>query len=393
MDKVILHIDMNNFYASIETLFHPEYKNVPMAVAGNPKNRHGIILAKNPIAKEFGIKTAETVFQAQRKCPNLVLLPPHFEHYHAFSQSAKNIYLDYTDQVESFGLDECWLDVTGSLKIFESGEYIAETIRNRVKNELGLTVSIGLSFNKTFAKLGSDYNKYDAITVFSKDTFKNTVWKLPITDLLFVGKHTAERLHKIGIYTIGDMAQSDLMKIQKTFGKMGAMLWKNANGLDSDTVSPISAPTTVKTIGNSMTLAADIWQIQDVRKNFLSLAETVSARLRHHDQKCREVQISIRTSEFTDIQRQCRIEPSASDSYTLFRTAMKLYEKERKNLTIRGLGLRAGHLESTNERQTSLFMDNLGDNRQDLLESAVDSLRDKYGTASVKKAIFLENTD
>ena len=203
VDRVILHIDMNNFYASVETLYDPSLKDIPMAVGGDKERRHGIVLAKNMLAKAKGVKTAEALWEAERKCPGIKFVPPHFERYAKYSRLAKEIYMQYTDMVESFGLDECWLDVTGSRRLFGSGREIAEEIRARVKDELGLTVSIGVSFNKIFAKLGSDYKKPDAVTEFTRENFKELVWPLPAADLLFVGKSTQEALRKYGIYTIG----------------------------------------------------------------------------------------------------------------------------------------------------------------------------------------------
>lgn len=209
VDRVILHIDMNNFYASVETLYDPSLKDIPMAVGGDKERRHGIVLAKNMLAKAKGVKTAEALWEAERKCPGIKFVPPHFERYAKYSRLAKEIYMQYTDMVESFGLDECWLDVTGSRRLFGSGREIAEEIRARVKDELGLTVSIGVSFNKIFAKLGSDYKKPDAVTEFTRENFKELVWPLPAADLLFVGKSMQEALRKYGIYTIGDAAKAD----------------------------------------------------------------------------------------------------------------------------------------------------------------------------------------
>ena len=221
MENGILHVDMNNFYASVETLFAPQYKDVPMAVAGDKESRHGIILAKNMLAKSMGVQTAEPIWQAKRKCPNLQLVPPHRERYLQYSRMAQEIYYRFTDQVEAFSLDECWLDVYGSERLFGDGEQIAQQIRRAVKEELGLTVSIGVSYNKVFAKLGSDYKKPDAVTVFGREQMESVIWKLPAQALLFVGPHTEKTLEKFGIHTIGDIARMELPAMRRMLGKTG----------------------------------------------------------------------------------------------------------------------------------------------------------------------------
>ena len=236
MERVILHCDCNNFFASVETLLNPSYRGIPMAVCGSQEDRHGIVLAKNEEAKKYGIKTAETVFSAKKKCPYLVIASPHYDEYEKYSMKLNAIYGEYTDKVEPFGIDESWLDVTASRRLFGTGEEIAELIRQRVKNEIGVTVSIGVSFNKVFAKLGSDYKKPDAITAISKENFRQIVFPLPVSDLLFVGKKTTEELEKIGIRTIGDLASTSKDMLRYKLGKMGDMLYDYANGLDSSPV-------------------------------------------------------------------------------------------------------------------------------------------------------------
>ena len=248
MKNGILHVDMNNFYASVETLYAPQYRNVPMAVAGDRESRHGIILAKNMLAKQCGVKTAEPIWQAKRKCPELRLVPPHHERYSHFSRLAKEIYCEYTDLVESFSLDECWLDVYGSERLFGDGEEIAQQLRRRIKMELGLTVSIGVSFNKVFAKLGSDYKKPDAVTVFGRDKMESVIWKLPCETLLFVGPHTEKTLKKFGIRTIGDIARMELSAMRSMLGRIGETLWIYANGLDQTPVCPADGGEPAKSI-------------------------------------------------------------------------------------------------------------------------------------------------
>lgn len=393
MENGILHIDMNNFFASVECLYQPELKEVPMAVAGDEETRRGIILAKNMKAKELGIKTAETIGSAKQKCPDLVLVPPHFERYREYSYKAKELYNSYTDKVESFGLDECWLDVRGSERLFGNGEHIAHEIRVRVKRELGLTVSVGVSFNKVFAKLGSDYKKPDAVTVFSKEDFKDVVWKLPAGDMLYVGPKMAKTLGKFGIHTIGDIAQTDILMLKRRFGKAGEQIWLMANGMDTSAVDSAEHHTEAKSIGNSSTLPRNINSEEDIRTAFLDLSELVASRLRRGKKKCSEVQISVRTPDFEDIQRQCKISP-ADDSQTIYETAVKLYmelmKSENRSYVIRGLGVRAGDLINSEVLQYSLFEEDNDRERWSKLESTVDEIKDKYGKKSVKRALMCE---
>ena len=229
-DRTILHSDLNSFYASVEIRNNPTLADKPVAVGGDEQARHGIVLAANPLAKQYGIRTAETLWSARRKCPDLVIVPTHFDEYHRFSQAVRQIYLDYTSQIEPMSLDEAFLDVTGSRELFGDGETIAQTIRTRVKEELGLTVSIGISFNKIFAKLGSDYKKPDAVTIFSRKNYRELVWPQPVGNLLYVGKATAAKLAGIGIHTIGELAAADPAALQMLLGRMGPTLHDYANG-------------------------------------------------------------------------------------------------------------------------------------------------------------------
>lgn len=390
MENGILHVDMNNFYASVECLFAPEYRDVPMAVAGDEKSRHGIILAKNMLAKEKGVKTAEPIWQARKKCPGLQILPPHHERYAEYSRLAKEIYGRYTDRVESFSLDECWLDVYGSEKLFGDGEQIANRIRNQVKEELGLTVSIGVSYNKVFAKLGSDYKKPDAVTVFGKEEMKSIIWQMPCEALLFVGPQTSRTLQKFGLHTIGDIARMAPTAMQQMLGRVGDTLWKYANGLDDSPVTPIGGEAEVKTIGNSTTLPRDITTESEIRCVLLDLAETVAARLRKHGVKAGEVQITVRSANFEEYQRQRRLSPPVCDSQSLYRAALELYHAENKRWAIRLLGIRAGHLVDAGEAQLSLFAQQDGTERREKLESTVDALRSRFGRDSVGRAMGMD---
>lgn len=258
MERTILHCDCNNFYASIECLYNPSIRDLAVAVCGNVENRHGIVLAKNYIAKSAGVQTGEAIWQAKQKCPNLVVVPPSYDKYLRFSKMAREIYYEYTNQVDSFGLDECWLDVTGSTRLFGSGLDIANQIRNQVKEELGITISVGVSFNKIFAKLGCDMKKPDAVTIISKEKYKEVAWALPASDLLYVGRRTAKVLRSFGIQTIGDLAKTPPEFLHHKFGKNGLKLWNFANGYDQSPVRDIESIHLIKSVGNSTTTPHDL---------------------------------------------------------------------------------------------------------------------------------------
>ncbi len=390
MENGILHVDMNNFYASVETLYHPEYRNVPMAVAGDKESRHGIILAKNMLAKEKGVKTAEPIWQARRKCPGLVLAAPHHERYAHFSRLAREIYCQYTDLVEPFSLDECWLDVYGSQRLFGDGEHIAQLIRNRVKQELGLTVSIGVSFNKVFAKLGSDYKKPDAVTVFGREQMESVIWKLPCDAMLFVGPHTEKTLKKFGLHTIGDIAKMELTTMRSMLGRTGETLWIYANGLDNSPVRPAGEHDAAKSIGHSVTLAHDVTTEEEVKKTLLTLSESVASSLRADGVKAGEIQLTVRNGDFEEFQRQCRIDPPVCDSQSIYRAALNLYRRENKRWAVRLLGVRAGKLTEAGGGQISLFEGTDGRERREKLETAVDGLRERFGRESVSRAMTIQ---
>jgi len=303
-ERVILHCDMNNFYASVEAFYDPALREVPMAVGGDPEQRHGIVLAKNYIAKKYGVITGEALWQAKRKCPDIIFIYPHYDRYLKFSRLANALYEQYTDQVEPFGLDESWLDVTGSVHLFGSGREIANTLRQRIKEELGITASIGVSYNKIFSKLASDMKKPDATTEISTDNFKETVWPLPVSELLYIGSATKKKLHGYGIHTIGQLAKTDCRTLEYWFGKIGVMLWSFANGIDNSTVSNIAAKSLIKSIGNSTTTPRDLVTDDDIKITIYMLAESVAARLREHGFLCRTVQLSVRDNQLFVLERQ-----------------------------------------------------------------------------------------
>ena len=293
MERVILHSDLNAFYASVECLDHPELQGKPVAVCGDPAARHGIVLAKNQIAKTKGVQTGQAIWQAKMQCRDLVVMAPHYDRYLELSSAVRDIYISYTDQVEPFGLDECWLDVGGSASLFGDGKSIADDIRNRVKRELGLTVSVGVSFNKIFAKLGSDYKKPDATTVISKENYRSLVWSLPVSDLLYVGPATTKKLRRFDVNTIGDLAQSKQEFLHAILGKVGIMLWRFANGKDSSGVSTYYSIPPIKTIGISTTAPRDLVSEDDIKITLYALCESVAARLREQRSLCTTIQIGI----------------------------------------------------------------------------------------------------
>ena len=394
MDRVILHCDLNSFYASVELLDHPELKKLPVAVCGDPSSRHGIILAKNDPAKGFGVRTAETIWQARKKCPELILLPPHHRLYREYSRKVNAIYDEYTDLVEPFGIDESWLDVTNTLHLFGmDGAALADTLRRRVKQELGLTLSVGVSFNKVFAKLGSDYKKPDAVTEFGRREMEEIIWNMPCSDLLLVGPSTEKTLRRYGLHTIGDIARMEPGVMRSLLGRMGETLWVYANGLDDSPVQRVDAQEEPKSIGNSTTLPRDLTTDQEVRETLYSLAETVAARLRRHRMRAQEVQITVRSSDFQEIQRQKRLPGAARDSATLYQAAWELYKKENKSWAVRLLGLRAGRLIREDEEQVSFFEDGDSRKRRERLEDAVDRVRERYGSESLRRAFLVKGEE
>ena len=389
MTRTVLHSDLNNFYASVELLSHPELRGRPVAVAGDVEARHGIILAKNYEAKAFGVQTAEPIWQAKQKCPDIVLLPPHFELYEKYSHAAREIYYEYTDMIEPFGLDECWLDVTGSLSIFESGEKIADSIRKRMKKELGLTVSVGVSFNKVFAKLGSDMKKPDATTVISPDDFREKIWGLPASDLLFVGRQTDKKLKLYGIRTIGDLATTDPYLLKCLFGKNGLSLYEAANGRDRSPVSLFGSSPPPKSIGNSTTPPRDLVSENDVDIILYQLCESVSARMRREGVVCETVQVSVRYSDLHSLERQMKPDYPNRTARSLFLSAKELMKRHRLcSSPIRSLGVRAADLVRAEYEQMSFSPDIMAIQRAETLEGAVDVLRKRFGSPALRRGIM-----
>ena len=385
MDRVIFHCDCNSFYASVELLSHPDLRAKPVAVCGDPQSRHGIILAKNEPAKACGVKTAETIWQARRKCPDLILLPAHHHLYREYSRRVNAIYERFTDLVEPFGIDESWLDVTGTLHLFGSDAVaLADRIRDTVRSELGLTVSVGVSFNKVFAKLGSDYKKPDATTLITTENFRHIVWPLPVTDLLFVGRAAARVMEQYGIHTIGQLAAFDRDALVRLLGKTGGQLWNYANGLENDPVAPAGQYTPPKSVGNGLTFPRNLTTREEVRQGLALLCDQVAVRLRRHHLKAGTVQLTIRDPEFKDICRQQPLDAPTCTARELHRAAMDIVARAwRPNAPIRALTVTAHNLipeEECAEQQT--LFDLQAPRRRDKvekLERAMDAIRHKYG--------------
>ncbi len=393
MERTIFHCDLNSFYASVECLHHPEYRNVPMAVGGDAEKRHGIILAKNQLAKKFNIKTGEALWQARQKCPKLVIVKPNFSLYLRFSRLVKAIYADYSNQIESFGIDEAWVDMTESLHLFGSAQELADEIRRRVREEIGLTLSIGVSFNKIFAKLGSDYKKPDATTVITRENMKDIVWPLPVGDLLYVGRATETKLNMLGIYTIGDCAAFDLAILVRKLGKWGEYIWRFANGLENSLVSLQGSEPAVKSIGNSTTTPRDLRSFDDIRIVCYILAESVAARLREASLQCSTVTVYIRDVELEGCMRQTQLCFPSDISDEIAEAAMRLFNENIKfDLPIRSIGVKASELSWGEQSfQLSLFGDQVKRDKSVALEKTVDVIRQRYGAKSVQRLMMLQD--
>ena len=393
MKRIIFHIDQNCYFASVEMIARPELRDVPMAVAGDAKVRHGIILAKNEPAKKYGIKTAEAIWQAQAKCPDLVLVDAHHEKYEFYSRKLREMYSEYTNKVEPFGLDECWLDMTGMVSDYDEAEQVALEIRNRVREEFKLTCSVGISFNKVFAKLGSDYKKPDATTVFSDADWQDKIWPMPVADLLFVGKHTAGKLAKINIKTIGDLARADGDYISRYLGKAGVMLWEYANGLDDAPVAESGYKRIPKSVGNSTTTAEDMTSDRQIERTFHMLSESVAERLRRHGLKGTVVQITVRDSDLEIYEKQKIIYRPTDDAKVIYAAARELFRESYDwNKGVRSIGVRCTKLvRQDSGEQLSLFTEVKREERDDRLNKAIDDINRRYGSSIIKSAAEAES--
>ena len=389
--RVIFHCDLNSFFASVELLSRPELRGVPVAVCGDPEQRHGVILAKNEPAKQRGVRTAETIWQARRKCPELVLLPPHHRLYAEYSKRINAIYYEYTDLVEPFGIDESWLDVTGSLHLFGGdARALADALRERVRRELGLTISVGVSFNKVFAKLGSDYKKPDATTVIPPDGWRELVWPLPVGSLLFVGHAAEELLGRYGVRTIGELAACKEETLDALMGKLGLQLHRYANGLDDAPVRSADAREPVKSVGNSTTFPRDLTKWDELRDGVALLSDSVAMRLRRHGLYCGGVQVGLRDNKFNNLSRQRTLPRSTRLMREIEEAALELLRGVWKPPTpVRLLSVTAIYL--TDREETYEQLDLLGasgeaQEKQEAVEDAMARIRAKYGADAISYA-------
>ena len=394
MDKTILHCDLNNFYASVEILADPTLKGKPVIVCGNPEKRHGIVLAKSNEAKKMGVVTGEAIWQAQKKCPNLVCVPPRHGVYGEISKQVFGIYAQYTDRVESFGLDECWLDVTHSKKLFGDGETIANTIRERVKNDIGLTISVGVSFNKIFAKLGSDMKKPDATTVISRENFQKKIWHLPVSDLLMVGRKTAQKLSVMNIHTIGDLARADVKFMRNAFGIVGEELVHYALGEDKSEVGFASDCTPPLSIGNGTTMPVDATSIEGLTPVVYALSDMVATRLRRHKMHAKGLHVSLKDNTFSTQSKQIILDYATDSGTIIAKSALDIIAKLHDfNLLppVRTVTISAIRLSNEADGyQLSMFNEDA--ERASKLENSLDKIRQKYGYKSVTRGLVLANT-
>lgn len=389
VDRIILHCDLNCFFASVELLDKPALQNVPVAVCGDPASRHGIILAKNEPAKRMGVQTAETVWQAKQKCPHLILLPPHHSLYADYSRRVNTIYGQYTDLVEPFGIDESWLDVTGSLHLFGGdARQLADDIRARLRQELRLTISVGVSFNKVFAKLGSDYKKPDATTVISRENWRDMVWPLPVGDLLFVGRAARRTLSQFGVETIGQLAACKPELLEQLMGKAGLQLYRYANGLDDAPVRPQHEQEPVKSVGNSTTFPENLTRWEQVRGGLQMLCDSVAARLRQQGLYCGGVAVGVRDAQFRTVSRQMRLPEPTHLMRDIYGAALELTGRIWKAPNpVRLLSVTALYITDSADSYQQLDLlagdATARDRRQEQLESAMDAIRGKYGRDAI----------
>lgn len=392
MQRIILHCDLNNFFASATLSVNPTVKGQPVAICGDAKKRHGIVLAKNNIAKSHGILTAETIWEAQRKCPDLIILSPDYELYENLSKKAHQIYLRYTDKVEPFGIDECWVELTNPDIDFIKGEEIANKIRAQIKTELGLTVSIGVSFTKTLAKLGSDLKKPDAVTVISPEVLKNRIWQMNCRELLMVGKAFKKALNAMGIFTIGDLADSDEISLKTRIGKNGVMLRKMARGEDEEPVRAYYSHEKPKSIGHSATAEKDLTEKNEIFAAFLEFSEAISQKLKNENLLAKTVVISVTNTNLESKEYRTPLFSPTDISMTIAKSAMQLFEKNNcLSIPLRAVGVRVTNLvEDANVKQLNLIEDSSSE-IDNIIEDNILKIRSKYGKNSLKRAICMNN--
>lgn len=390
MKRTILHSDMNSFYASVEIMLHPELRGKPVAVCGSEKERHGIILAKSDPAKKAGVRTGMSNYEARNKCPGLILVPPEYSEYVRFSRCAREIYGRFTDYIEPFGMDECWLDVSAS-GICGDGPSIAEKIRKSIREELGLTVSIGVSWNKIFAKLGSDMKKPDAVTVITQENYRDRVWPLPVGDLLYAGPATVRKLNGIGIKTIGELALSDDKLIRKMFGVNGTKLLSCARGTDESRVMYKDTVIPPKSIGHGVTCMADLETAEEVRRVILELSQEIGHRLREERCMAASVNLTLRSHDLSFAGSQAKLRQPTRSAALIADAAFLIFlmhfssSGPIRQVTVSVFDL----LTEDHAVQTSLFIDQEKAEQLDRAEGAVEEVRARFGRQALFPASLL----
>lgn len=390
MDKTILHCDLNNFYASVEALAHPEYAGMPIVVCGNPELRHGIVLAKNQIAKEAGVKTGEPIWQSKQKCPDVIFLKPNFDKYVYYSNIVFNIYTGYTDRVERFGIDECWLDVTESIPLFGDGEKMAYKIKEEVKAKTGLTISVGVSFTKTLAKLGSDMKKPDAVTVLDKSNFKEKIYNMSPDELIMIGNKTAKKLKSLNIKTIGDLANADRKVLSSHFGIVGDKMINAAQGISDEQVRHYYDKFVPKSVSHGTTTPKDIKTLDEAKTVIYALSEMVAVRLRKYGLVANGISLGIKDTLLQWEGKQKSLFAATANAKTIGETAISiLNEIHNFKSPIRAITVGAIRLDNADSYQISFF--SYDEDKQLSLEKAIDGIRNKYGYHSVQRGILVDN--
>lgn len=394
-ERAIAHIDINSCYAQIEEMLNPKYRSVPMAVGGHEEARHGIILAKNQLAKKYKIQTGETLREAKAKCPELVIIHPHYDEYLYYTKLVKDIYREYSDKVESFGLDEAWIDLTESDSLFGDPIDIVKKIQQRVYDEIGLTVSIGLSYNKIYAKLGSDLIKQSGLVHIRKDNQKYVVFPLPVEDLLYVGRKTKEKLYRWGITTIGQLANTDRKLMHDRLGKMGDVIWCFANGYDTADVAFNGQVDPIKSCGNSITTPRDICDADEAKLIFMVLCESVASRLKDDHLKGSVISISLRDCELHSFTRQMKLREPTNISMELLEHAMELlHEHYAFWIPLRSIGVSVYSLSPDSDHlQLSLFQEEQNRIKQKRIDLVMDQIRNRYGFQAVKRCALVAKPD
>ena len=391
-ERIVLHCDLNNFFASVECYLDPSLKEKNVAVCGSVEERHGIVLAKNESAKSYGVKTGEAIWEAKLKCPDLVCVSPHYDKYVEFSRKVKSIYDEYTDMVEPFGIDECWLDITGSTTLFGDKMKIAEELRERIKTEIGLTISVGISFNKIFAKLASDIKKPDAVTLIEKKDIETKVWKMPCNDLFGVGRQTSKQFKTLGIKTIGDIANTPEEIMKRIFGKNGITLRNYANGIDFSPVLRETEVPPVKSVSRGITCKRDLYSYEEISPIVISLSEKVSHSLRKNGFLATTVRVAVKDNHLNIKEFQKKIKTPARAADVLYKNAMELINSNYFfHLPVRAVTVFAGDLVA-DKACYQLCLDENYEQLEKLekLDTQVDLLREKFGSAIIVRASSLE---